>query len=660
LANNLPDIVIRFDRGGRYLYVSPVIEQLTGRPPAFYLGKTQAELKVANDLQALFDATLKSVLADGTQRRSEFEAAGVSGSRWFDAVLAPELDRRGEVDTVLLIARDITERKLAEAAVRESGLLARHTVDALSAQVAILDQHGRILDVNRAWREFAADNAAVASRVLEGVNYLAVCERADVVGHAEGRAVAEGIRKVLRGELAEFALEYPCHSPTEQRWFTARVTRFLAGDAPRIVIAHENITNRKLAEERMAHYRDHLEEQVALRTDELARANVALIGARDAADSANRAKSDFLAHMSHEIRTPMSAIIGLARMLRAEIAEPAPLGHLTMLQGAADHLLRIVNDVLDLSKIEAGQMELEEADFSLRQVLTHAADMLQHRASEKGLDLAVEIDPQLPAMLHGDALRLEQIVLNFLGNAIKFTQTGGIRLRALALGTEGATATLRLEVRDSGIGITPEQQQRLFQTFSQADDSIARRFGGSGLGLVIARRLAGLMGGEVGVNSEAGVGSTFWARVSLRRARGGPRAVAILASAPADKPLLGMRALLVEDDPVNQLVTAEALRTLGADVDLADNGADAVQRVHATRYSFVLMDLHMPVLDGIAATRLIRKYHDRDALPIIGMTATALEEDRGRCLEAGMNTHVGKPVDLAQLRATLGSYRLKS
>ena len=657
LANNLPDIVIRFDRLGRHLYVSPVIEQLTGRPPAFYVGKTQAELEMSNDLQALFDTKLRGVIEDGVQHRHEFEVAGIEGPRWFDAVTAPELDPSGQVDTVLLIARDITERKRAEAAVRESGLLARNTVDALSAQVAILDQHGTILAVNRAWRSFGVENSADPERVLEGSNYLSVCAGADVIGHPEGQAVANGIKKVLSGSLAEFALEYPCHSLTEQRWFTARVTRFPGGDAPRVVIAHENITNRKLAEERMAHYRDHLEDQVAARTDELARANLDLTIARDAADAANRAKSDFLAHMSHEIRTPMSAIIGLARMLRAEVSEPAPLGHLAMLQGAADHLLLIVNDVLDLSKIEAGQMDLEEADFALRQVLTHAADMLQHRATEKGLSLNVEIDARLPAILRGDALRLEQIVLNFLGNAIKFTSAGGVRLRALAHDTTDDETMVRIEVRDSGIGITPEQQQRLFQNFSQADDSIARQFGGSGLGLVIARRLAGLMQGTVGVESELGVGSTFWAVLSLRHAGSGARASALMGiSGEAKTTTLGGRVLLVEDDAVNQLVIAETLRALGLDVDVSDNGADALHRIRTTTYSLVFMDLHMPVMDGIEATRLIRERYDRHALPIIGLTATALDEDRRRCLEAGMNTNIAKPLDPAQLRATLVRY----
>jgi PAS domain S-box-containing protein len=662
LANNLPDIVMRFDRAGRHLYVSPMIESLTGRSPSLYIGKTNAELGVSDELQQVFGETLQRVLDAGKQQRTEFVAETKTGHRWFDAVVAPELDAAGRVHTVLLIARDITNRKVAEASVRDAGLLARNTLDALSAQVAIVDHEGAIIAVNSAWRNFAVDNGGVAARVLEGANYLTVCDGARSRDGEEGGATAVGIRAVMQGELEEFSLEYPCHSPTEQRWFTVRVTRFAGGGDKRVVIAHENITTRKLAESRLAHHRDHLEEQVMLRTKELARANTELAAARDTADRANRAKSDFLAHMSHEMRTPMSSIIGMARIMRGELVDAQPLQHLAKLRGAADHLLRIVDDVLDLTKIEAGQMDLEETEFSLRQVLTHAADMLQQHALEKGFGIETEIDPLLPEILTGDALRLEQIVLNFLGNAVKFTSTGGVRLRARHVRSNAAVTTLRIEVQDTGIGIAAEQQERLFQTFSQADESIARKFGGSGLGLVIAKRLAALMQGDVGVASELGRGSTFWATATFRSSLHHSTPSLAATRGPSDLEMValrGMSALVVEDDPVNQLVTAHTLRALGLAVEVADNGAEALSRLQSGRYSIVLMDMHMPVMDGLSATRLIRATHDRLSLPVIAMTATALEEDKIKCLEAGMNEHISKPIDPDQLRQTLLRYAAK-
>ncbi|MEQ1683195.1 MAG: response regulator [Burkholderiaceae bacterium] len=776
LVNNLPDVVSRFDLGGRYLYVSPAIEAVTGQPPAHYLGKTHSELGVPAPLVQQFSAAFRRMLDSGVRQQIEFEAEAQGGQRWFESMLTPEHSADGKVASLLTIARDITERKRSEAAVRESELLTRSTVDALSAQLAILDERGTIIAVNRAWRNFAAANAANAERVLEGANYLEVCDAA--MGSPEAGATAAGLRAVMNGELPEFLLEYPCHSPHERRWFNARATRF-AGEGPtRVVVAHENvtqrkqaeaalreseelfraffenaidailvtvadgyiiaanpsacrmfqrteaelvaggrsvvvdpndprlapalqergttgkwrgelgftrgdgsvfeaeltsavfvdrsglnktctiirdITERKQAEARVSQYREHLEEQVTSRTTELARANQALTVARDAADFANLAKTSFLANMSHEIRTPMSSIIGLARLLRPELSGDKPLDYLGKLQQAADHLLRIINDVLDLSKIEAGQFDLEDADFALRRTITHAIDMLQERADEKGLVLALDVDPLLPAWLRGDALRLEQIVINFLGNAIKFTVQGTIHVRASQAHASEGEVVLRIEVQDAGIGMTSEQQARLFQSFSQADASISRQYGGTGLGLVIARRLAALMHGEVGVVSRPSVGSTFWMTARLQVGRAGEHdhmqgsaSHGLLQGVPA-----GTRVLLAEDDPVNQLVTSELLKQLGCDVEVVDNGIAAVERVASGDYALVLMDMQMPLMDGLTATRQIRRLPGRQALPVVAMTANAFDDDRRACLEAGMNAHVAKPIEPDLFRATL-------
>jgi len=440
-----------------------------------------------------------------------------------------------------------------------------------------------------------------------------------------------------------------------------------------------DIGPRKLAEQELALHRDKLETLVHERTQELAQANLALTQARDQAEAANRAKSTFLANMSHEIRTPLNAVIGLTHLLQADTNEPALLARLDKVSAAARHLLGLINDILDLSKIEAGQLTLESHEFCLAELIEHTLSMLRERATAKSLTLSSSIAPGLPGWLVGDPLRLEQILLNFIGNAVKFSEAGNISVHARL----GDTSTrdpadterllLRIEVKDQGIGLSAEQQARLFQSFSQADDSTSRRFGGTGLGLAITRRLARRMGGDVGVVSEPGAGSTFWMTALLERpgaasanTTGSPTNWSAL---PADdtlpsSPLTllqqtlarrfgGARVLLADDDPVNQEVTRELLQRAGLTAEVVDDGAQAVERVREGDYALVLMDMQMPHMDGLAATRAIRQLNDRASLPILAMTANAFDEDRERCLAAGMNDHVSKPVSPRRFYACL-------
>jgi CheY-like chemotaxis protein len=354
--------------------------------------------------------------------------------------------------------------------------------------------------------------------------------------------------------------------------------------------------------------------------------------------------------MSHEIRTPMNAILGMAHLLAQEIDTPGPRAHLDKMTDAAEHLLQILNDILDLSKIEAGRLTLEAAPFTLHRVMEHTVSLLADRSAAKGIPVTWSIAPDVPARLCGDALRLGQVLLNFVGNALKFSERGRIAIHAAAEPCEDGQVRLRLSVEDQGIGLTPDQQTRLFQPFVQADDSTTRRYGGTGLGLVITRRLAQLMGGEVGVESVPGVGSTFWATMRLRPAaeqtEGAPlpaerreSAEQVLARAHR-----GTRVLLVEDNPVNQEVARALLRRVGLLVDVANDGRMAVDRVRTTPYALVLMDMQMPVLDGLAATREIRALPGGDRLPVLAMTANAFAEDRLAALAAGMNDYISKPV----------------
>ncbi len=377
--------------------------------------------------------------------------------------------------------------------------------------------------------------------------------------------------------------------------------------------------------------------------------------ARLAAEAANHAKSAFLANMSHEIRTPMNAIVGLTYLLQRDAVTPEQALRLEKITGAAQHLLLIINDILDLSKIEAGRMELEYSDFALTDVLDYTRTLIAEAAQAKGLRLTV--DPgEVPPRLHGDLTRLRQGLLNFASNAVKFTPHGSILLRCAVLKKatpEQPTLMVRFEVSDTGIGITPEQLPRLFTPFGQADVSTTRKHGGTGLGLAITRRLAQLMGGDAGVDSRAGSGSTFWFTAQL--GYGAPATFAtapLLASDSATSVELelrhrcaGARVLLAEDNAINREVALELLGAVDLTVETAVNGLEAVSLASTRPYDLVLMDVQMPELDGLEATRLLRAQAATAQLPILAMTANAFEEDRRACLAAGMTDFVAKPVD---------------
>jgi PAS domain S-box-containing protein len=535
------------------------------------------------------------------------------------------------------LASSLRQLELKQCELQESEILQRTMLSNILAGVIIVDPVTRCIEsVNNAAAEmFGAPPGEIVGKRCHAFLCTAVEHACPVLDL--GKRVENTEKELL------------C-SDGSRRTVLKSVTRVLIHGQEKLLECFVDISERKRADIELEQHREHLEELVASRTTELAQA-------KEAAEAASIAKSSFLANMSHEIRTPMNGIIGMAHILRQEGVLPKQAQRLDAIDSSAQHLLSVINNVLDISKIEAGKLSLEEAPVEVDRLMDNISQILAERVREKGIELRVE-SVKLPSNLVGDPTRLQQAILNYAANAVKFTEQGYVTLRTVKLAEGADWVKLRFAVEDSGIGISHEALARIFKPFEQADNSMSRKYGGSGLGLAINRHLAELMGGETGAESTPGVGSCFWLTVKLTKEerRQGER---LKPTAPIDARRLireqysGAPILVADDEPMNLEMARIQLEAGGLVVDTATDGVDALALAARKPYAAIFMDMQMPRLDGLEATRQIRRLEPYRQTPIIAMTANAFAEDKALCLKAGMNDFLIKPYNPDELFETL-------
>lgn len=641
---NTPNVAVQWlDTEGRVIYWNPASEALYGWSADEAKGKTLDQLIFSDDEAARCHTALAEIALSGeSQGPSEYATRTRSGElRWIEstAFLIPGGDDSDKI--LVCMDVDITGRKQSEKKLADFNRDFEAFLNQTTDFIYFKDAESRFRFCSQTLADITG-HASWQDMVGKHDRDVFPMETARIYEQEEVTVLAEGKPLLARIDPYYDAESQLCYVETN-KWPLFDEQRRVVG----LFGISRDISERVQNENELKRYRLHLEELVARRTEELA-------VAKEAAEAANIAKSAFLANMSHEIRTPINAITGMAHLIRRSGLEPEQMARLDRLEMAGEHLLEIINAILDLSKIEAGKFTLEEAPLRVESILGNVASMMRDRAQAKQLVLDAEPAPLLPPLL-GDQTRLQQALLNYVTNAIKFTESGTVTLRASVVEEDEISVVLRFEVEDTGIGIAEDELPRLFAAFEQADNSTTRKYGGTGLGLAITRKFARLMGGDAGAIGRPGQGSTFWLTARLKC---GEFPDSVSASAAGEdagdvlrKSYRGSRILLVEDEPINQEIATAILDEVGLIVEVADDGEAAIEMLARERYDLILMDMQMPRMDGLTATRKIRTMPEWHAVPVLAMTANAFAEDRARCLEVGMNDFIAKPVDPAHLYA---------
>jgi PAS domain S-box-containing protein len=632
---NLPNVAFLKDSEGCTIFANRCHQEMFGVKLADVTGKRDDEW-LPPEVAAATMAADRLVIATGSTLQLEEEIPTILGARHWLTFRFPVPTPSGER---LLggVAVDITEQKQTEQKLQDLLTLQRAIVDSANVAIISTGPDGLVRNFNATAERLLGYRAEeiIGRATPEIWHDSAELQRiASQIERESGEAIEPG-DAVLRwgleaGGVVEHELTHirkdgstfpGALSITPLRASGAEITGYM-----RVI---QDITERRLVEDAQRH-------------------------AREEAEAANRAKSQFLANMSHEVRTPLNGVLGVTAMLLETDLQPEQRQFAEIVLTSAEGLLSIVNDILDFSKIEAGRTDLEKIDFELPGLLHSVAELQTARANEKCLSIETEIAPDVPPRLHGDPLRLRQVLNNLLGNAIKFSDHGQIRLVVRVEQETMDGVMLRFDVADCGIGIAPEKQARIFEPFTQADVSTTRLFGGTGLGLSISRQLVELMGGCIGVQSEPGRGSDFWFTASFGVAAETAESDGLLEVEEAE-PLPKLRVLLAEDSAINRLVATHQLRKLGCDVEAVDDGQQAIDATATMRFDLVLMDCQMPVLDGYAATAAIRAREAREGsyTRIIALTANAMKGEKERCLAAGMDGYLSKPFKPAELHSLI-------
>src|SRR5579883_906095 len=650
LAETAMDMVVRCAPDGRPFYVSPASLRILGYQPEELVGGSLLDHVHPDDVERV-----RAAIDGGRQSLVTLRWRHKDGHFvWVELAQRVIFDLATQQPAEIIgAARDISTRKAAEEELASKNAILEavlrtipdgiHVLDADLKMIGYNDNLFSVMDLDRDAILSAPDPSREMFRIF--------AERGDYGPGDSDDLVAA--REAMFGEHVVRRFERRLASG---RWLECRVQPMSEGGS---VIVARDITDRKAYEFQLEDNRARLEEQaaaLAAAADRLDLARLEAEQARERAETANRIKSAFLANMSHEIRSPMHGITGMLDLLCQTPLAPQQKEYVDIVRDSASGLLRIINDILDISKLEAGRLELDSVEFELEKVVRQVVELMAAKAAEKQLRLEHRIGAGAQGRFLGDPTRIRQILLNLVANALKFTEAGGVSV-SVDGERRGEGAVLRLEVTDTGIGIAEAVQGRLFSKFTQADESIARRFGGTGLGLAISKQLVEAMGGEIGVESRPGQGSRFWFTLRLALAAEGSAPARAAPPPAAGRAGEGKRVLLAEDIRVNQIIAVEMLSQAGYAVEVASHGGEAVALAAGGGFAVVLMDVHMPEMDGLEATRAIRRLGGAaGGVPIVALTADAIEGAREQYLAVGMDDFLSKPFDRASLLKVVGRW----